>query len=66
MIEVLTAAEATERLRAEGLRISPETVRAGIQQGVFPFGDCVMENEKVKWCYVYQTKLDAWILDKAT
>lgn len=33
MIEALTAAEATERLRAEGLKISPETVRHGIQQG---------------------------------
>lgn len=66
MIEVMTAIEATERLRAEGLRISPETVRSGIQQGVFPFGDCVMEDGKVKWCYIYRTKLDAWISDKAT
>ena len=30
MIEALTAAEATERLRAAGLRIFPETLRAGI------------------------------------
>lgn len=35
MIEALTAAEATERLRAEGLRISPDTIRDGIQQGYF-------------------------------
>ena len=64
MIEALTAAEATERLRAEGLKISPETVRHGIQQGVFPFGDCVTEDGKVKWCYIYGSKLDAWIRDR--
>lgn len=66
MIEALTAAEATERLRAEGLRISPETLRSGIQQGVFPFGDCVMDGDKVKWCYIYRTRLDAWIAEKTT
>ena len=50
MIRTLTAAEATERLRAEGIRISPETIRAGLQQKVFPFGDCVMVDGKPKWC----------------
>lgn len=48
MIETLNAVEATEILRNVGLRISPETVRDGIQQGVFPFGDCVMSGGKVK------------------
>lgn len=64
MIEALTAAEATERLRAEGLRISPDTIRDGIRQGVFPFGDCVMDDGKIKWCYIYRPKLEAWIADK--
>lgn len=64
MIKALTAQEATERLRDAGLRISPETVREGIQQGVFPFGDCVMTDGRPKWCYVYATKLEAWIADK--
>ena len=61
MIEALTAAEATERLRAAGLRISPETLRSGILQGVFPFGSCVTDGEKIKWCYIYEKQLDAWI-----
>lgn len=64
MIEVLTAAEATERLRAAGLRISPETLRAGIQQGVFPFGDCVMEGGKVKWCCAYSNLMESWIKER--
>ena len=49
MIEVLTAQEATEILRSEGLKISADTIRNGIQQGVFPFGDCVTEDGKVRW-----------------
>ena len=64
MIEALTAQEATERLRAAGLRISAETVRDGIQQGVFPFGDCVMSGDKLKWCYIYANKLEAWIKER--
>lgn len=64
MIEALTAAEATERLRAAGLRMSPETLRDGIQQGVFPFGDCVTNGDKPKWCYIYANKLEEWIKDK--
>ena len=39
MIEALTAAEATEVLRNAGLRITPETIRDGIQKKVFPFGN---------------------------
>ena len=64
MIEVLTAAEATERLRAEGLRISPETLRDGIRQGTFPFGGCVMDGDRVKWCYIYTVQMEKWIRER--
>ena len=64
MIETLNAVEATEILRNVGLRISPETVRDGIQQGVFPFGDCVMSGGIVEWCYIYRNQLDRWIAEK--
>lgn len=64
MIEVLTATEATERLRAVGLKISPETLRDGIQQGVFTFGSCIMNGDKVKWCYVYSNLMDNWIKER--
>ena len=64
MIEVLTAQEATEILRSEGLKISADTIRNGIQPGVFPFGDCVTEDGNVRWCYFYRPKLEAWIADK--
>ena len=37
-IPTLTAEQAAERLRAEGVKISADTIRQGIQQGAFPFG----------------------------
>lgn len=64
MIEALTAAEATECLRAAGLRISPETLRDGILQGVFPFGSCITNGDKIKWCYIYGTQLETWIKER--
>lgn len=64
MIDAMTAAAATEYLRGMGLRISPEVIRMGIQQGVFPFGDCVMNGTKTKWCYIYKPKLDQWIAER--
>lgn len=64
MIEALTAQEATERLRAAGLRISPETLRDGILQGVFPFGNCVTNGNKIKWCYIYGNLMETWIKER--
>lgn len=63
MIETLTLEAATERLRAEGLRISKDTLRDGIQQKVFPFGDYVERtNSKAPWCYIYADELEDWIM----
>ncbi len=64
MIDAMTAAEVTEYLRALGLKISAETIREGIQQKVFPFGDCITTDGKVKWCYIYKAKLDEWISER--
>lgn len=64
MINAMTAAEATEYLRSLGLKISAETIREGIQQKVFPFGDCITTDGKVKWCYIYKAKLDEWIAER--
>lgn len=67
MIETLTAAEATERLRAVGLRISRDTLMAGIQQKVFLFGDYIERSEdKAPWCYVYKDELEQWIEKKSS
>lgn len=63
-ISVLTPAEATEILRRCGLRISPEVLRAGIQQKAFPFGTFV-QGEKHPRIYIYERQLEEWIRERA-
>ena len=66
MIETLTAAEATERLRAEGMRMSRDTLMDGIRQGRFQFGDYVERSgDKAPWFYIYKAMLDRWIAERA-
>lgn len=60
VIETLTAAEAAEKLRALGMRISPEMIRLGIRQKEFPFGNCIVTDNGPR-CYVYARLLDEWI-----
>ena len=43
----LTPAEATTHLMAAGMSISVKTLRDGIEQGVFPFGICVMSDSRI-------------------
>lgn len=65
MIETLTAQEATERLRAEGMRMSRDTLMDGLRQGKFPFGDCIdRSGDKAPWCYVYRAQLERWIAER--
>lgn len=62
-MEIMTAAEACEVLRANGMKLSPETIRLGLEQRRFPFGDCITSEKSVR-CYVYKKKLDAWIAER--
>lgn len=64
-IETMTTEAATERLRALGMTISPTAVREGIQQKIFPFGDCILTGKGRKFI-VYKTLLDKWITERAT
>lgn len=65
MIVTLTTEETAEKLRALGMAISPQAVRDGIQQKIFPFGDCI-QNGSSRRFLVYQTKLDEWIYERST
>ena len=58
---ILTVAETSVRLRALGMKVSPTTLRLGLQQRVFPFGDCVKTGEDNTLCFVYEKLLDQWI-----
>lgn len=64
MIRTLNAAEATERLRAAGLKISPETIRNGIEQHRFPFGDLIRSNNGSPVCFIYEKHLEKWIKER--
>lgn len=64
VIEVLTPEKTSEYLRACGMHISAETVRWGLQQKVFPFGD-VVEGGKVPRFFVYKKLLDQWAAERA-
>ena len=64
MIPTLSVAEATEKLRALGVKISPDTLRLGLQQGVYPFGVHI-KSERAPVYQVYAKLLDAWIAERA-
>ena len=55
----ITPQEAVDRLREAGMKIGPQTLREGILQRVFPFGDAVEMEDPVFW--IYPRKLEAWI-----
>lgn len=63
MIETMSAAQAAEVLRAEGMRISPGKIRLGVEQGVYPFGDSV-RMEKGPECTIYTSLLERWIAER--
>ena len=62
-LSIITAAEATERLRSMGMRISPEILRDGIEQGQFPFGAVIRSINDTPRCYVYEKKFNEWARD---
>lgn len=57
---VLNANDATEQLRAMGMKISPETLRDGIEQNQFPFGVLIRKKSGSPVCYVFSKKLNEW------
>ena len=46
IISTMTPQSAAEYLRARGMSISPDTLRRGIEQGVYPFGLCIKTDER--------------------
>lgn len=66
MIETLTPAEATEQLRALGVKISPETLRDGLEQGKFPFGIAIKSRHGGNICQIYKKLFDEWVDERRT
>ena len=68
MIETITPKEAVDRLRALGMNTSETAIRDGIEQRVFPFGDCVVINEGAKRgrrFYIYEKLFSDWIAERS-
>lgn len=61
MITVVSIADATEQLRAAGMKISRETLREGIKQDKYPFGIGIKGADGGVVFQVFQRKLDDWI-----
>lgn len=64
MIETLTVAEATEKMRTEGIKISPELLRDGIEQGAFPFGIHIKSRHGGNVYQIYKIQFDAWLAER--
>ena len=62
---LMTVEEAVVRLREIGMKTSRETLREGLAQRVFPFGDCILM-EKSPVCYIYRPLLERWIAERFT
>lgn len=60
MIKTMTMQECMDHLRAHGLSISQDTLANGIEQGVYPFGLCVIGGKR-RVFQIFKKKLDAWI-----
>lgn len=62
-IATLTVQDAAQYLRDRGLSISPDTLRQGIRQGVYPFG-LVIELDKSPVYQIFKKQLDTWIAER--
>ena len=62
-IETITGDEAAKRLRALGLKTSPDKIRNGVKQGVYPFGDVVMMDNSPSFT-IYKRLFDMWVAER--
>lgn len=63
-IETMTVAEATQKLRSMGVKISAPTLREGIAQGQFPFGSYI-KTDKSCVCFVWKRQFEKWVAEQA-
>lgn len=64
MIKTVTPARAAEILREHGMRTSAETLRYGLSQGRFPFGEAIVNPTGDNTYYIYERLLMEWIQER--
>lgn len=63
VIETMTPQEATEVLRNHGMRMSPDTLRYGLEQGLYPFGICI-QCDKQPVYQIFRRLFYEWIAER--
>ncbi len=63
-IETMSIQETCDAMRELGIGMTNATVYRGIEQGVFPFGDCITGN-KQKVYRVYRKLFEKWVEERA-
>lgn len=64
MIETITPARAAEILLEHGMRISAETLKYGLAQNKFPFGEAIASPQGTYTFYIYEKLLMQWIQER--
>ena len=62
IVRTMTVTEAAKMMREAGIRISEDRVRAGIEQGVYAWGDCV--KMRCPEYTVYQKLFNQWMKER--
>lgn len=65
LIETMTPEKAAEYLRQRGYKICKETIRKGLQQGVFPWGIYVKSETGTPVYTIYVKLLRQWADERA-
>jgi hypothetical protein len=63
-IETIPAQEVAERMRAAGMNITPDVVRSGLEQRVYPFGDCITTKSGGKRYFIYVRLFEDWMKER--
>ena len=62
IVQTMTVADAVKAMREAGIKTGPDRVMAGIEQGVYPWGDCIkMRSPEYT---VYRKMFEQWLKER--
>lgn len=65
VIETMTPEQTAQRLRELGMKVSPDKIRNGLKQGVYPFGDFVDMGKSPAFT-IYTKLFNSWVAERAS
>lgn len=63
MVETLTVNELCDVMRLRGMKVSPDAIAQGIEDGCFPFAFCIKcksDNSK-RTFFIFRKQLEQWM-----